>query len=97
MGPCDNGFTSQDAWIVYRAQFENRFMPSTSTHRASDDGHLTLGSKGGLGKGIRGRDQPMPYGKSALADIPPFTLIQVDIGGHSPIPLGAPPLSLSFF
>ena len=48
-------------------------MPSPSTHRASDDGHLTLGPKGGLGKGIRGRAQPLPYAKSALADIPPFT------------------------
>ena len=26
-----------------------------------------------------------------------FKLIQVDIGGHPPIPLGAPPLSLSVF
>ena len=56
MGPRGHGFTSQDAWIVDRAQFENHSMPSPSTHRAFDDGHLTLGPKGGLGKGIRGRD-----------------------------------------
>ena len=47
-------------------------MPSPSTHRASDDGHLTLGPKGGLGKGIGWRAQFLPYAKSALADIPPF-------------------------
>ena len=55
------------------AQLENRSMPSPSTHRAFDDGHLTLGPKGGLGKGIRGRVQPLLHAKSALADIPPFT------------------------
>ena len=73
MGSCDLGFTSQDAQIVNRAQFENQSMSIPLTHRASDDGHLTLGLKGGLGKGIRGRAQPLPYAKISLADIPPFT------------------------
>ena len=55
-----------------RAQFENQSMPSPLTHKASDDGHLNIGPKGGLCKGIRGRAQPLPYAKSALADISPF-------------------------
>ena len=55
-----------------RAQFVNQSMPSPSTHKASGDGHLTLGAKGGLGKGIGWRAQLLPYAKSALADIPPF-------------------------
>lgn len=75
MGLRDRGFTSQDARFVDRAQFENRSMPNPSTHRASDDGHLTLGPQGGLGKGIAGRNQPLPYGRSALADVPPFTSV----------------------
>ena len=57
-----------------RAQFKNLSMHTRpSTQRACNDGHLTLGPKGGPGKGIRGRAQPLPYAKSSLADIPPFT------------------------
>lgn len=85
MGPRDRGFTSQDARIVDRAQFENRSMPSPSTHRASDDGHLSLGPQGGPGKGIGGRAQPLPYAKSALADIPPFTSLSSRRTGAGPI------------
>ena len=48
-------------------------MQSRSRLRVSDNGHLILGPKGGLGKGIIGRAQPLPYAKSDLADIPPFT------------------------
>lgn len=77
MGPRDRGFTSQDARIVDRSHFENRTMPSPLTHRASDDGHLTLGPQGGLGKGIAGRGQPLPYGRSALADVPPFSSVSI--------------------
>lgn len=75
MGPRDRGFTSQDARIVDRAHFDNRSMPSPLTHRASDDGHITLGPQGGLGKGIAGRGQPLPYGRSALADVPPLSAV----------------------
>ena len=73
MQSSNHGFTSQDARIMDRAQFENQSMQSPSILRASDDGHLTLGPKGGLGKGIRGKVLPLPYAKSALAYIPPFT------------------------
>ena len=75
MGPRDYGFTSQDAEIMDRDKFRNQSMPRPSTHNAFDDGHITLGPKEGLGKGIEGRAQPFPYVRSALTYVPPFTSV----------------------
>ncbi|XP_057850938.2 eukaryotic translation initiation factor 4G isoform X2 [Cryptomeria japonica] len=63
-------YIAQDARISDRMTGDR---PSPLQYRPSDDGQLTLGPQGGLGRGISGRGQPMQTNRSSLVDGPLVT------------------------
>ncbi|KAL2612493.1 hypothetical protein R1flu_024185 [Riccia fluitans] len=62
------GGYGQDVRMEDRILMDSRPVPMPLSQRPSDDGPLTLGPQGGLGRGMASR--PLVPGRSALADVP---------------------------
>lgn len=78
-------YMAQDARITDRMTGE-RAMPLPLQYRPSDDGQLTLGPQGGLGRGITGRGQQMQTNRSSLADGPLVASGSSRRGSQAPMP-----------
>ncbi|KAL3683609.1 hypothetical protein R1sor_001631 [Riccia sorocarpa] len=64
------GNYGQDVRMEDRLLMDSRPVPMPLSQRPSDDGPLTLGPQGGLGRGMASRGPPLGPSRSALADVP---------------------------